>query len=106
MGLDAVIYDEKEERQLAAKRLGNVSHVASLRECAIRTLGVQSLVVSKVLHEGTHSGDPLMTADLQPLTAELESLKLVHDAAIQVFARDMLELVQAAKSCGRPIQFV
>ena len=62
MGLDAVIYDQKEERQLACKRLGNVSQVAFLRESASRILGAQSLVVSRVLYDATHSGDSLTTA--------------------------------------------
>ena len=106
MGLDAAIYDEKEERQLAWKRLGNVSQVAFLRESAIRILGAQSLVASRVLCNATHSGDSLTTAELQPLAAELQSLQSDRDADVQVFARDMLELVHTATRYDRPIQFV
>ena len=106
MGLDAAIYDEKEERQLACKRLGNVSQVALLRESASRILGAHSLVVSRVLYDATHSGDSLTTAELQPLVAELQSLQRDHDAEVQVFARDMLELVHTATRYDRPIQFV
>jgi hypothetical protein len=106
MGLDAVIYDEKEERQLACKRLGNVSQVAFLRESAARILGAQSLLVSRVLYDATHSGDVLTTTDLQPLAAELQSLQRDTDADVQVFARDMLELIHTATRYERPIHFV
>jgi hypothetical protein len=106
MGLDVAIYDEKEERQLACQRLGNVSQVAFLREAAARILGAQSLVVSRLLCDATHSGDSLTKAELQPLTAELHILQRDFDADVQVFARNMLELIHTATRYDRPIQFV
>lgn len=106
MGLDAVIYDENEERQLAAKRLGNVSQITFLRESAIRALGAQSLIVSRVLYSATHSGDSIAVAELHPLARELEILMGFAHADVQEFARDLLELVRTATRHERPIQFV
>ena len=106
MGLDAVIYaDENEESELASKRLGSVSQVAFLRESVARTLGAQSMVVSKILYDGTHSGDSLTVPELQPLALELRALEGTRDTEVQAFARDMLELVHTALSHERPIHF-
>jgi hypothetical protein len=105
MGLDAVIYDAQEEHELASKRLGNVSHIAFLREYAIHMLGTESLVVSKILYNGTHSGDSLAVSELQPLTSELLALEQTADRSAQTFARDMLELVHTASTLVRPIHF-
>ncbi len=104
MGLDAVVYDEN-EAELASKRVGNISHVTYLREVAARSLGVQSIVVSKVLYSGTHSGDCLTVAELQPLATELRIIESTGDADVRAFAHDMLELVHAALSRDRPIHF-
>src|SRR5437868_13436176 len=106
MGLDAVIYtDEKEESQLATKRLGNFSRIAFIRESARRTLGARSLVVSKILYDGTHSGDVVAVSDLQPLASELQALAHTGDRDVQALARDLLELVHTALSHERHIHF-
>ena len=106
MGLDAVIYeDEKEERRLAHKRLGNVAQIAFLRDFATGALGAQSLVVSKILYNGMHAGDWLAVSELRPLASELQVLERIVDGDVQTFARDMLELVQSALGHERPIHF-
>lgn len=108
MGLDAVIYsDDKQESasQLAHKRIGNVATVVFLRDHATRSLGAQSLVVSRILYDGTHCGDSLAVSELQRLAAELEILELASDRDVQTFARDMLELVHTASIHERPIHF-
>ena len=106
MGLDAVIYeDENEQCQISAKRIGNVAHVAVLRKFASRSLGVKSLLVSKVLYSATHCGDSIAVSELQPLASELLILEQTVDLDVQTFAREMLELVQTALNYGRPIHF-
>jgi hypothetical protein len=108
MGLDAVIYsDDKEESesQLAHKRIGNIATVVFLRDYATRTLSAQSLVVSKVLYDGTHCGDSLAVSELQQLAVELQVLERASETDVQTFARDMLALVHTALSHERPIHF-
>jgi hypothetical protein len=104
MGLDAAIYG-KDDRTLATKRIGNVAHVAFLRDLATRCLGSTSLVVSKVLYSGTHSGDSIAVADLEPLSRELQVLERASDAEMQAFALDMLEMVNTALQYEKPICF-
>jgi hypothetical protein len=104
MGLDAVTYGQ-DEQAVASKRLGNVAHVAFLRDSATRALGTQSVVVSKILYDATHSGDSLAVSELQSLAAELRILERTCDMDVQTFARDMLELVLIALIRERPIHF-
>ena len=105
MGLDAIIYD-KSEQQIASLRIGNISQVAFLRGIASSVLGEQSVVVSKILFSGSHSGDSLTFDELEPLASELHRLEVASDADLQEFARGMLELVHTALKHERPICFV
>ena len=104
MGLNTSIYEDG-ERMLATKRIGNVAQVAALREFAARCLGSESVVVSKVLYNGTHSGDSLAFVDLEPLSKELQILGRESDPEMQAFVRDMLEMIRAASQYERPICF-
>jgi hypothetical protein len=106
MGLDAVIYkDESEEGRLASKRLGNLDRIVFLRDSASRILGKRSLVVSKILYDATHCGDSLAISQLPMLAVELQVLEREADTHVQIFARDMLELIHTALSHDRPIHF-
>jgi hypothetical protein len=104
MGLDAAIYGPGEQ-ELASMRVGNVAHVAFLRDLALRSLGSQSLVASKVLYSGTHCGDSISVADLEPLARELEVLADSPDTEMQTFASQMGDLVRAASKNETPIVF-
>jgi len=104
MGLDVAIFDEDDHR-LATKRIGNVAHVAFLRELATARLGSKSLVVSRILYDGTHSGDSLAVNDLGQLTKELLVLEDATEPEMQAFACDMLEMVRVARQHEKPLCF-
>ena len=104
MGLDVSIFD-KNERRLATRRIGNVAHVARLRDLAAARLGSKSLVVSKMLYDGTHSGDSLAVTELGQLSTELLALEGAPEQEMQSFAREMLEIVRAARQHERPVCF-
>ena len=105
MGLDVAIYG-KDERKLASKRIGNVSQIAHLLALAKGSLADDSIIVSKVLYNGTHSGDSIGISELEVLWGELKSLSRISDAEMQNFARNMLEIVSVAREYGTAIQFV
>lgn len=104
MGLDIAIYD-KDDRVLASKRIGNLSHVIALRNLATQMLGGESVVVSKVLYNGTHVGDSLDEHDIKTISEELEILSGAADSHMQAFVADMSEMVRTAKQHEMPIQF-
>ncbi|HZR18471.1 MAG TPA: hypothetical protein VFE51_14355 [Verrucomicrobiae bacterium] len=104
MGLDVSIFDNNEQR-LATKRIGNVAHVARLRDLAAARLGSKSLVVSKMLYDGNHSGDSLPVADLGQLATELLVLEEASEQEMQAFAREMLGIVRIARQHERPVCF-
>jgi|SRR3984893_8318354 hypothetical protein len=96
-----------EARMACHKRIGNIAAVAELRDEAGRVLDEASVVVSKVLYSGTHSGDCLKSevfADLEQELALLRSASHVSES-MQEFVRDMEELMSAAKAEGNPIVF-
>jgi hypothetical protein len=105
MGLDAAIYGP-DEKKLASVRVGNVARVGLLRDLAFRALGSQSVVASKVLYSGTHCGDSINVADLDPLARELQVLADSPDSEMQTFAREMGDLVRAASKDETPIVFI
>jgi hypothetical protein len=104
MGLDVAIYDG-DDRKLAHMRIGNIAQVAFLRDLAKDSLGADSIVVSKVLYDGTHSGDSIGISHLESLSKELTILSGMSEPEVQKFARDMLEIVCAAREYGMTIQF-
>lgn len=104
MGLDVAIFD-KDDRTLATKRIGNVERVDFLRDLATVSLGSKSMVVSKMLYNGTHSGDSLAVADLDQLSRELLLLEGAPEQEMKAFGRDMLEMVRIARQYERPLCF-
>ena len=105
MGLDAVIYG-RDEQKLASKRVGNVAHIGFLRDAASAVLGGQSIVVTKILFSGTHSGDSLAVADLELLAGELQTLQSSAEADVRSFASNMADLVRLALRHETTIHFV
>ena len=99
----------RETRIAVQKRIGNIALVAALREDAGRILGGQSIIVSKVLYSGTHSGDSIPLDLTSALEDEL--FRLRHYAEqnnvdhLKQFVSDMLDLVGGAKRERNPIVF-
>ncbi len=96
-------------RRAVEKRIGNIAMVSYLRDQAEQVLDKNSVVLSKVLYSGSHSGDSI---DVQFLARLEEELLLLRNSSMAgsstellTFVTDMNELVMAAKSQGNPIVF-
>jgi len=105
MGLDAAIFG-KDERRLASKRIGNLTHIGFLRDAATAILGKESVVVTKVLYSATHCGDSLAGAELELLARESQILQSSSESDVRSFASDMLDLVHLALKHETTILFV
>ena len=113
MGLDATVYrrghaaddDDCAEYEVIHRRLGNVADVAHLRRQASRRLAASSVVLSKVLYDGSHSGDAVAVELAPAVQAELAALASDDDPGMREFVRSMSELVEAALREANPICF-
>src|ERR1700722_13378666 len=96
------------ERHAVERRLGNIAEIAKLREQISRLRGSESVVLQKVLHLGTHSGDSIPLDAIPALSAELNLIRSSreHSPEVQRFLTSLEELIRAAKDEGNPIVFV
>ncbi len=91
--------------------IGNLAQVGLLRSELGREVEAFSILLSKVLYSGTHTGDYLLPEDLSNVQAELDRLdKFVSSSErnqedVDSFRLQMLELVGAALRVGKPISF-
>ena len=94
----------RETRIAVQKRIGNTAHIATLREDAKRVLEDHSIVLSKVLYSGTHSGDSIPLGLTSALETELFRLgryaEQNHVDHLKQFVTDMQDLVGGAKREG------
>jgi hypothetical protein len=97
----------------AEKRIGNIALVNLLKSELERILGESSsgtLLISKVLYSGTHSGDIISREDLGSLKHEIALVRGIagHQKSFELdsFLADMEELVTASERHGNPIVFV
>ena len=111
---DAVLFRTWSDKVKAAeKRLGNMARVDLLRSELEGLLGhssSQTLLISKVLYSGTHSGDIISKEDLVPLRNEIALVRGISGPQIssdlKAFLADMEELIAASEKHGNPIVFV
>jgi hypothetical protein len=100
----------RETRIATDKRIGNIDLVSWLRERASQILEDRSIVLTKVLYSGSHSGDSIPVEEACALRDELLQLgryaEQVDDGYLSQFVTDMLELVEAARQEGNPIVFI
>lgn len=98
-----------ETRVAISKSIGNITLVGRLREEAQAVLDEDSVVLSKVLYSGTHTGDTLDSRVFARLERELSSLARhagqTGSERLQRFASDMNELLAAARAENNPIVF-
>src|SRR5271165_2245152 len=94
------------------KRIGNMALVSLLRSELERMLGKSSsgtLLISKVLYNGTHSGDIISKGDLGSLRYEIALVRGIEghkvSPELESFLADMEELVAASERHGNPIVF-
>jgi len=97
----------------AEKRIGNIALVDLLKAEIERILGSSSpetLLISRVLYNGTHSGDIISLNDLASLKQEIALVRGIAEnrasPELENFLADMEELVTASERHGNPIVFV
>lgn len=97
-----------QEREAAHARLGNIAMISALREEIGRFLGPQSLLYTKVLYSGTHSGDFIPITQLPDLLEEISRVRKASNQSRDL--RDFLDriekLAQIALHERNPIVFV
>jgi hypothetical protein len=89
------------------RRLGNVSSIGMLYKEVARVLGLQTLILSRVLYDGGHAGDLIGFQEVRELKGEIETLR-IHPLSSQLasFLDDLDQLVGAAEEQRNPIVFV
>jgi len=111
---DAVLFRAWSDKvKVVEKRIGNIALVNLLKSELERILGESSagtLLISRVLYSGTHSGDVISKEDLGSLKHEIALVRgiTVHQMSpeLELFLADMEELVAASERHGNPIVFV
>src|SRR5437867_1354527 len=89
------------------KRLGNVAEIASLRELIGTALDPgDSLILSRVVCSGSHSGDSIKLDDLPQLRDEVRLLKSQGMPGLHGFLESLDALLEAAEAEQNPIVFV
>ena len=132
MGLDAVVYEGKtrqvqrkggqeyvegntssvDSQEVTAihKRLGNASMIASVADEIRPFIEKDSLLLSKVLYSGSHSGDKIGVEDIDKLESEINDTRAKSGGslslAVENFFEDMSDLVEKAREEGSPIVFI
>jgi len=97
----------------AEKRIGNIALVDLLRAEIEKILGPSSsetLLISRVLYSGTHSGDMILVDDLFSLKQEFALIRGLAENCIspqlENFLADMEELIAASERNSNPIVFI
>ena len=92
---------------LVEKRLGNIPAVAYVRGY-LENNSPHSfpLLLERVVHSGTHSGDWVAASEVPQLLTETRRLQgLTNDPLILEFTNDVVELAEASIATGNPIVF-
>lgn len=102
---------EHERGYLIAHHIGNIALVSSLRQELGQWPNLFSVILSRVIYDGMHSGDCIPATSVRELAPEVEALRGVHcqDPEMEPFIREfeaqMGELVAAALKMHKPIVF-
>lgn len=92
-------------------RIGNIAQVALLRDELQRHQTAFPILLNKVVYNGIHAGDYLTLADVEDVAVELGRLSRFvcstkrNQEYIDWFYQQMIGLVEAARSVGKPISF-
>jgi len=127
MGLDAVVYlrpaSVKDSRLLTDnhteltldetpaihKRLGDASMIAWIAGEILPLVGKDSVLFSRVLYSGSHSGDSVRLEELNSLESEIKVLRenrSGRSSELESFLQDMSDLISKAREEETPIVFV
>ena len=103
----------QEDTAAIKRRLGNMALVVTLHENISRILGHRgrnSLLLTKVLYDGTHAGDFIPIEDLDHLKDEVQFVRNhvlpSASAELEEFLFTMGELISVSEQQGNPIVFV
>ncbi|MBN9547684.1 MAG: hypothetical protein J0H31_02055 [Alphaproteobacteria bacterium] len=87
-------------------RVGNVMHVAALRDAIAGHLGGGSALERVVLYSGSHTGDAIEEPGFGELESELKLIESSSDPWVREFADGLSELIRMARREKNPIVFV
>ncbi|MFD1984067.1 hypothetical protein ACFSOZ_15530 [Mesorhizobium newzealandense] len=87
-------------------RVGNIAHVAALRETIAGYLGEGSALERIVLFSGSHVGDVIEEPSFGELERELLLIESSTDPWVWEFANGLSELIGTARQERNPIVFV
>jgi hypothetical protein len=94
---------------LVSKRLGNVAMIALLRDELRKLTDAEAsfpIILTRVIYNGTHSGDEIAARDVPQLRRELELLsKKSAQDSVKQFVHAMNELCDASLQTENPIVF-
>jgi hypothetical protein len=107
MALDAAVYrDDDCEHQLGHVFLGNISAIADVRQELKHLLASDSLLLTRVVYDGTHTGDSLASAELPELLAEISVAEQQRPSPHTLeFLRKLRQIAQVAQQHRRPLMF-
>ena len=107
---DDVAAERRHEGNLQAAhvRFGNIALISALREEIGRIAGPQSLLYTKVVHSGSHSGDFIPTTQLARLSEDISAIRKSNKQSPELrhFLEDLEELIRVALYERNPIAFV
>jgi hypothetical protein len=102
---------EHPEGVLLHHRIGNLAHIGLLRSELERDSKSFPVLLGKVLYCGTHSGNYLVLEDIAEIQGELAQIGEVicpvarNQKYLELFRKQMNELVQIALQVAKPISF-
>lgn len=92
---------------LCFHHLGNIAHIGFLRDLFRKAPDRFPTLLSKVVFDGTHSGDMLSLSEVEDVANEMSAVRALHcatasdEAILREFEVNMMELVQAAENCSQ-----
>lgn len=97
-----------QELQAAWVRFGNIALVSWLRDEIDRIIGSHSLLYTKVLYSGSHSGDFIPVSQLARLSEEISAVRKSNDQSEDLiqFLGGLEELIRTAHQERNPIVFI
>jgi hypothetical protein len=114
MGLDAAVYyqpnsaqDPNNETAAIQKRLGNASLIGWIAQEVVPLVGKDSVLFSKVLFSGSHSGDSIELRELDALESDISTVRNNSGISTEAdrFLNDLIALISAAREHSMPIVF-
>jgi hypothetical protein len=111
-GKDGSAVFERESPEALSLRLGNLADIGNLREILVKKFPhlASSIILTKILYSGSHSGDAIPYVQIEPLKKEIEFIRRAgaqdRSPELDQFLLQMDELIAAAESEGNPIAFV